>query len=289
MAINLGSISKTRHASPPRIVLHGQEKVGKSTFFAGGLVNGMRHESAPRPIFIRTEDGLNGIDTDAFPLAETYAQVIEAIGALATEAHDFKTVVIDSADWLERLIHAQVIATCTLEVRGTKTMESAHGGYGKAYGIALSYWREVLSGLDYLNKTRGMIVGLICHSSIVPFNDAINEPIDRIDIKLHKPGKGTGARDLILEWADIIGYAQREVFVRQQATVDGKKVARGASQAGATHKLRLDSSPSFVAGNRYGLPDTLPLNWQAFSDALNAAMPAETNPTAPNQPETKRT
>ena len=24
MAINLGSISKTRHASPPRIVLHGQ-------------------------------------------------------------------------------------------------------------------------------------------------------------------------------------------------------------------------------------------------------------------------
>lgn len=275
MAFDLSSISRTRHASPPRIVLHGQEKVGKSTFFAGGLVNGVRHESAPKPIFIRTEDGLNGIDTDAFPLAETYEQVVEAIGTLATEKHDFQTAVIDSADWLERLIHARVIAACTLDVRGTKTMETAHGGYGKAYGIALAYWREILSGLDYLNKQRGMIVALICHSSIVPFNDAINEPIDRIDIKLHKPNKGTGARDLVLEWADVIGFAQREVFVRQQATADGKKIARGASTIGATHKLRLDSSPAFVAGNRYGLPETLPLSWDAFAAAMAAATPTD--------------
>lgn len=274
MAISLASISKTRHATPPRILIYGPEKVGKSTFFAGGTVNGVVHASAPKPIFIRTEDGLNGLDVDAFPLSETYQSVIEALSALASETHDFKTVVIDSADWLERLIHQRVIDTCHADVRGTKTMESAHGGYGKAYGIALTYWREVLSGLDYLNRQKGMIVGVICHATIAAYNDPMAEPYDVFSTKLHKPNKGTGARDLLSEWADVIGFAQRETFVSRKTTADGKQIARGSTPIGATNKLNLVGSAGFVAGNRYSLPETIPLSWQSFSDALSAAFPA---------------
>ena len=34
MAISLSSIQKTKHATPPRLIIHGAEKVGKSTFAA---------------------------------------------------------------------------------------------------------------------------------------------------------------------------------------------------------------------------------------------------------------
>jgi len=285
MAISLASISKTRHATPPRIVLFGPEKVGKSTFFAGGIVNGQEQIGAPKPIFIRTEDGLNGLDVDAFPLAESYLQVREALVALVQEQHDYKTVVVDSADWLERLIHQQVIDSCTNDVRGVKTMESAHGGYGKAYSVALSYWREILSGLDYLSKQKGMIIGMICHSTIITINDPfLPEPIDKWETKLHKPSKGTGARDLLSEWADVIGFAQRETFVARKTTTNGKQITRGSAPLGAANKLHLVGSPGVMAGNRYSLPPTIDLSWTAFSDALSAAFPAPANPQpAPNK------
>ena len=48
----LEHIQTGRENKPPRIMLYGQEGVGKSTFGA----------SAPAPIFIQTEDGLGEID-----------------------------------------------------------------------------------------------------------------------------------------------------------------------------------------------------------------------------------
>lgn len=266
MAISLASIAKTKHAAPPRILIHGPEKVGKSTFFAGGSVNGIMHPGAPNPIYIRTEDGLNGIDTNAFPVAQSYQDVMDALRALATEQHDYQTAVLDSADWFERLIHAKVCADDNV-----RSIELAGGGYGKGYTLATNYWRDFLAAVDYLNRERGMIIGIICHSAIVPFNDPEHEPYDRFEMKLHQPKKGTGARDLLVEWADVIGFAQRKIYVTKKETASGDKVARGTAAANESNKLHLVGSPAYVAGNRYSLPATIDLNWQAFADAIAAA------------------
>lgn len=286
MAISLSSIEKTKPEDPPRLLVFGPEKVGKSTLFAGGFVNGQYQSGAPKPIFIRTENGLKGLSVDAFPVSESYTQVREALTALATEKHDFKTVVIDSADWLERLIHQHTIESCSMDVRGTKTMETAHGGYGKAYAVALSHWREVLMALDYLNKHHGMIVGVICHSTVVTVNDPfLPEPIDKWETKLHKPNKGTGARDLLSEWADVIGFAQRETFVSRKTTADGKQIARGSAPVGMSNKLHLIGGPGVVAGNRYSLPPAIDLSWSAFEDAMQNAIKQREAAIQPVQPE----
>lgn len=264
MAISLESIQKTKHSTPPRILIHGPEKVGKSTFFAGGLVNGAQRQGAPNPIYIRTEDGLNGIDTDAFPLAESYQDVIAALDVLIQQEHEFSTVVIDSADWLETLIHQKVC-----QDDGVKTIELAGGGYGKGYSVAQNHWREFIGKLDYLNKYKGMIVGIICHSIVVPFNDPEHEPYDRYEMKLHQPKKGKGARDLLLEWADIAGFAQRKIFVSKKDAANGNKIARGTN-APESNRLHLVGSPAFVAGNRYSLPPVIDLDWQGLMDAMIA-------------------
>ena len=95
MAISLSSLRKTGVARPPRIVVYGTHGIGKSTFAA----------NAPAPVFIQTEEGLDAINVDAFPLCTSYEEMVDAIGALASEDHEFATVVVDSADWAEQLIH----------------------------------------------------------------------------------------------------------------------------------------------------------------------------------------
>ena len=94
MAISLSQLTRANQPKPPRITIHGVAGVGKTTFAA----------QAYKPVFIQTEDGLGTLNANHFPLARTFEEVLDALAALYTEEHDFKTVVIDSVDWLEPLI-----------------------------------------------------------------------------------------------------------------------------------------------------------------------------------------
>ena len=79
-------------------MLYGTHGIGKSTFGA----------MAEKPIFVPTEDGLADIDCESFPLARSLGEVMAALESLYSGDHDYRTVVIDSLDWLERLIWAEV-------------------------------------------------------------------------------------------------------------------------------------------------------------------------------------
>jgi hypothetical protein len=94
----LDNVIKGRTPKAPRVMIYGYEGVGKSTWAA----------SAPNPIFIQTEDGLDNIDTSKFPVAKTWSEVVEQMNALVTEKHDFQTLVVDSVSGLERLIYTEV-------------------------------------------------------------------------------------------------------------------------------------------------------------------------------------
>ena len=95
---SLKDIISGQSFSPPVVLLYGPPGVGKTTF-AG---------NAPAPIFIQTEDGANVVGADRFPLAESYDAIEAQLGTLVKEDHDFKTLVIDSLDWLESLVWAKV-------------------------------------------------------------------------------------------------------------------------------------------------------------------------------------
>lgn len=94
----LASILTGAKPGPRRMLVYGTAGIGKSTFAT----------CAPSPIVIQTEDGLGEIDCHKFPVASSLAAVPENLGALYAEDHPYRTVVIDSLDWLERLIWARV-------------------------------------------------------------------------------------------------------------------------------------------------------------------------------------
>ena len=142
----LSSITRGRTLDAPRIILYGMEGIGKSTFAA----------KFPSPIFIQTEDVLGMIDCAKFPLAKSFDEVFQELVALVTEPNVFKTIVIDSLDWLERLIWDKV-------AKDSKVDNIEQIGYGKGYTIALTFWRIVLDHLASLHQ-QGKIILLLAHA-----------------------------------------------------------------------------------------------------------------------------
>lgn len=239
-------IERGRAASPPRILVYGTEGIGKSTLAA----------RAPQPIFIQTEDGLGEIDCDKFPLAASFSETMAALAELRDQEHSYQTVVIDSLDWLERLIWD---AVC--EDYGAKSIEKVDGGYGKGYVYASAYWRQLIDQLVLLNKRRFMAVMLIAHAKVEKFEDPEATPYDRYSPRLHKH-----AGALITEWCDAVLFATRKFRTQTEETGFGRKrtTAHAVGKDGGERILRTVGGPSCVAKNRYGLDAELPLDWSAL-------------------------
>ena len=151
--MNLNKLIQTvRTGKPPRIVLHGVHGVGKSTWAS----------NAPDPIFIITEDGLTSIDVPHFPLITDLDQVWEYMGLLIDEDNPYKTFVLDTADWLEKIIWAHICKEANVD-----NIESF--GFGKGYTIAMKQWDRLYRGLELL-RDKGMATVILAHNEIKAYN-----------------------------------------------------------------------------------------------------------------------
>jgi hypothetical protein len=253
----LSRIQRGKQPQPPRLLLYGTEGIGKSTFGS----------ECPAPVFIQTEDGLAEIDCDKFPVATSFDDVVGQLNVLLTESHEYQTVVIDSLDWLERLIWDDLCRQ-----HNVNSIEKVDGGYAKGYTHALTHWRHLLGLLNRLRTERGMVVLCIAHSRIEKFEDPEATAYDRYSPRLHKH-----ACSLVCEWADAVMFATRKIRVQTEEAGFNRKrgVAFGIGKDGGERVLRTIGGPSCVAKNRFSLPETLPLSWPAFMAAL-------TNPSSTN-------
>ena len=248
MAISLASISRKRSISAPRVVVYGVDGIGKSTFAAG----------APNPIFIFTEDSIGTLDVPHFPIAKTPSDVEQALGALYSEKHNYQTVVLDTADWCEALIDADIQAT----------HDAKELAYGKGTVKLAERWRALLAGFEALRNDRGMCVIILAHCEIKRFDSPETEPYDRYQLKLS--GR---SGDVLREWSDAVLFANYRVAIKKTEIGFDKKVSRGFSTG--ERLLYTNDRPAYRAKNRYSLPDELPLSWDALAGAIAAGRPAE--------------
>lgn len=248
MAISLKSLKKTGVARPPRIVLYGTHGIGKSTFAA----------QAPNPVFIQTEEGLDAINVTAFPLCQSFEDMIDAIGSLAQEDHDFGTVVIDSADWAEQLVHKRVAKD-----NNVATIDAI--GYGRGYKAATDYWKQILEGLDHLRADKNMQVILLAHTQVKRFDDPLADPYDRYQLDLHH-----GSASLISEWCDILMFANQQYSTVKSDVGFNQKVTRAVGSG--MRLLYTQERPGWQAKSRWPLPDQLPLDYAKFAEALGTSM-----------------
>ena len=234
--MKLSQIVNGQNLGPPRVLIYGPAGVGKTTFAA----------NAKNPIFIQTEDGADVVGGARFPLAKSFGDVEEAVNSLATEKHDYNSVVLDSLDWLEQLIWKEVC-----NAHRINSLEDL--GYGKGYVFALDIWRKFLNGVASL-RNNGMAVIFIAHSEIKRFEDPEGEGYDRYQIKLHRK-----ASDLCQEFSDLIGFATYKTSTKQIDGGFGRKITRAVGTG--ERVLRTSERPAFIAKSRYDIPDELPLDW----------------------------
>lgn len=246
MSINLNDIS-TNKPRKPIMVIHGQEGIGKTTFAF----------TAPGCVFIPTEDGpgdlpINNIFGSEKPKAESFGDVLEAISALFSQEHNYKTLVVDSLDALEKLIWKHVS-----EREGVASIEKVGGGFGKGYIEAEKEWKDFWDGLAALRNKKNMAIICIAHSAIVTVNDPTQPAYEKYVLNLNKR-----AVSICTDTPDIVGFARWEIFTvkdkddRIRATDTNKRV------------LSLTPKPYYTAKNRYHMKEETELLWAAFVEAL---------------------
>jgi hypothetical protein len=241
----LSTVVKGKKSSPDFLLIHGPDKIGKTTFSA----------SAPEAIIIGPEDGAKNIDVAKLPPPKSYEELERQLVALRDEPHGYKTVGIDSLDHIEPMIWDTV---CRLD--GVKSIEQVGGGYGKGYTMALKVWESFLSLCRQLRDVRGMNVHLIAHSHIKTFNDpATGSSYDRYVLKMNDK-----ASALCREKVDTILFANFKVYTK------GKEGQKHKAFGDGTRVIYTERRPAFDAGNRFGLPFELPLSYPDYRSAIDA-------------------
>lgn len=246
MTLDLSKIKKTTDQRPPRIVLYGSGGIGKSSFAA----------QAPDVLFADIEQGLDGIDC-AKQRIQSWPEMVDLITALHEQDHGFKTLAVDSIDWLERLIHKQIA-----KEEGKDNIEDL--GYGRGYKIAIDLWAQFLQGMTSLRDTKNMTVILIAHEQIKRYNDPTMDSYDRYALKLHD-----NAAAVVFEWADAVLFARKKIRLDKEDAGFNKKITK-AKDVGDMRVLQTVDKPSYMAKHRasLALPDEINLSWDDFIAAV---------------------
>ncbi len=247
-------VTNTRKTVPLALVVYGVEGLGKSTLGA----------CAPDPVFLPFEDGLSEIDTQALEIPRTFEETEASIASLMTTRHDFRTLVVDTLDGLEPLLHAAVCDAGDEKGKKHKSIEAF--GYGKGYTRALDWWRRFLRQLDGLREKRGMNVILLSHAKIKNFKNPEGDDYDRYTMKLHDAAAG-----LVRDWSQATLFAKLQTFTRE--VDEGKAKSKGVSDG--KRVLCTQREAAWDAKNRFGLPPQLPLDWDELYAAIRARAPEE--------------
>jgi len=249
-----------------RFLFYGQEAVGKTTLAA----------HAPKPIFIDIENGSANMSVARYKfkdgiVPQTYSEILKAVKRLTTAKHDFQTLVIDSLDRVENLIHDHVLERdsgkqSNLNKYGKKLESIESYGYGKGYQVAYEEFCSLLRGLETLMLSRGMNIILIAHSKIGTFKNPEGEDYDRYWIRVHQHIAGKSK-----EWVDVCGFACYEAGGDKMNADDNR--AKGWSTG--RRLLKLQHSAAYDAKSRIPLPKEIELlagnPWAPLQEAIESA------------------
>lgn len=254
--MTLGNIRKTLERGPDKVFLYGIEGVGKTTFAAG----------APSPVFIAAEDGIRNLDPvpESFPTPERFQDVLDAVAELTTAEHSYKTLVIDTIDYVDGLIRDEVC-------RRNGWSSEEFDAYGRGLKVTPDEHRRLIAAVDRLVATRGMNVVVLAHARTKNFKNPAGADYLRYEPNL----AGEASPALWKYWAEAVLFGTHESFVQvAKGGTEDPALKRGKGVSTGRRVLYTEWNAAYDAKNRYGLPPVLALDFAEFAAARDARRPA---------------
>lgn len=254
-------IVKGKQLKPVKGLIYGPEGVGKSSLAA----------QFPAPLFIDVEGGTSRLEVARTPRPTSFAHFKQMVGDIVRDQMGYQTLVIDTADWLEKLAVKQVCAQNGFSGMG------GNNDYGKSYNELAGMWSDLLTQLEAdLIETGKMHVVFLAHSTTKKFELPEEEgQFDRYQLDLEKK-----VAPLLKAWCDLMLFVNYRTIV----VVDEKaKTAKG--QGGTRRMMFAEHTAAFDAKNRDGLPREMDLGFapikHCFVGLSAKAAPAPVVPNAP--------
>lgn len=228
MEIIRGKIKK-----PERIVVYGPEGIGKSTFAS----------MFPDPLFIDTEGSTSDLDVARLPAPESWAMIVEEVNYVKEHPDCCKTLVIDTADWAEKLC---IKAVCASEDK--RSVEDF--SYGKGYVKVAEQFGRFLNALTDISDL-GITIVVTAHAMMRKFERPDESgAYDRWELKLEKK-----TSPLLKEWATMLLFANYKTIVVKDS--NGKAKAKGGERV-----MYTQHHACWDAKNRKGLPEEMPFQYE---------------------------
>lgn len=230
---------------PPIGIIYGRPGIGKTTVAA----------QAPGAIFVQTEDGLTAPhlgDVPTFGLLNTYEEVKSAFQAIAenADAQGWRTVIIDSIDGL-----APRITQSVCEENGWGKLED--GSYGKGKTAYVDAWAGFMEAVRWLRNECDLGVIMIGHHKAVKITPPDTEPFMQYGLTLHED-----AARILVGHSDFVLFATYPTHIVSSDQGFGKKAARAITEKPV---FWTQENGARVAKNRYGMPEKLPMDFDAIA------------------------
>lgn len=256
--VTLSHVGRGKLWNPLRVVIHGPDKIGK-TSWAAGCVGPRYDRGSDDAIILPTESGAEYIDVARYPLAETFEEALAVVDELTTATHSYKKLVIDSLDWLEGLARDYVCRK-----HGKRNVEDF--GFGKGQALVFDEMRGFVMRLERLRREKQMHIIGTAHTTIRNFKNPEGDNFDRYELKLQASNNANVA-GLWKEWPEYVLFTNFEILT--QRTKEGQVKAVTAQEP--ERKLYTRRTAAFDAGSRLAIPAELPLDWGAFARAVKEA------------------
>ncbi len=246
------NIQKGKQAAPSRVVLYGIEGIGKSTLAS----------KFPNALTLDTEDRTRHLDIHR-EVCRKYGTLVDALDELMANKTEYKTLVLDTADWAQALTIDAVLSE-----KGFTSIEDP--GYGRGYTYVYEKMQDLLTRLTRISEQWGMHVVVVAHARICKFDDPITgASYDRYALKLQDSPKSNVAA-LFKEWADALLFCNYDISAVKGKDDKVRAVGGHAAMIFPVHTAAYD------AKNSWGLKEPFPMEYEF----LRAHIETDFNPNA---------
>ena len=246
--MNFEEINGIQTGNGLKIVLYGQEGVGKSTLAS----------KFPGAVFIDCEGSTTRMNVRRLPKPTSWEMLKAEMEYIleSCKVKGYQTAIIDTFDWAERLALEALCAE-----------HKVSGIEGMSYGKGWEYEKEMIG--RFLDRTdrliaAGVNVVLLCHA--ITKKTTLPEEMEEFDHWERKLGNKTTNKiaPLLKEWSDLTLFLAFRTNIEALDDKGKKHKATSCERVIYTTKTAW-----WDAKNRFGMPDRLPLVWESIAPIFN--------------------